>query len=207
MNFAEGGSSNDYITRTAISQCNVVKPDLLIAEFVHKNRSEGYRDGHAFQIGPWLWNNWYRRIGAAMRAPKGLKQEILKRQIAVNRFYHYYTDDFGFINTLKNVLLVQSFAKAIPIPYLLIWSEHEQMKDEKYLENPIIAPLMAALDKRHLTDFGIKDERISVDLAADNAHPGAQTQIIYASRLFDFFEKNIASRASQIGSLTADTVS
>ena len=107
MNFSEGGASNDYVARMAVSQCSVVKPDLLIAEFVFKNRSEGFIDGQNYQIGPWLWMNRLERFKAIRKAPKEMRKTIGKRLESVSHYYEYFNNEIGYLNTLKNMLLVQ----------------------------------------------------------------------------------------------------
>ena len=188
MNFAEGGSSNDYVSRTLLAQCSVVQPDLLIAEFVFKNRTEAFLDGHPFQIGPWTWQRWFRRIALACRAPRGRKKEILQRLTKANHYYKYYTDEQGFMNSIRNILLIQSFCQANNIRCILSWIEHDAIHDKKYRDDAVIAPMIQILDKRRFCDFGIRDPDILVDLAGDELHPGPKSQDIYAQRLLEFYE-------------------
>lgn len=187
MNFAEGGASNDYVARMAISQCHRVRPDLLVAEFVFKNRSEGFLEGSPFQVGSWLLLNWRERRRALREAPAALRDTIRGRLEAIKHYYAWYNDEHGFLNVLKNMLLVQGFCQARHIPYFLIWTEHEQLESTALTENPVLSPLLDVLDRNRLCDFGIADEDIYVDKGADQAHPGPQSQLIYSARLAQFY--------------------
>jgi hypothetical protein len=196
MNFSEGGASNDYVARMAVTQCQNATPNLLVAEFVFKNRSEGFNDGQPYQIGPWLWLDWLKRLKALKQTPKHLRPTLKQRLKAINHYYNYYNDELGFLNILKNMLLVQNVCQARKIPYLLVWTEYQQLNDEKLKENPVLSPLLNCLDRRYLCDFGIADPEISVDHGADDAHPGPQSQEIYTSKLFDFYQSAYSSDTS-----------
>jgi len=91
LNFSASAESNDYITRTIISQCNEVKPDLLIICFTHSNRTEYVSDKKILSILPGRTNY------------KHNKDRFIEEAID---YYNYFTEEMGFINTLKNMLLL-----------------------------------------------------------------------------------------------------
>jgi hypothetical protein len=78
LNFSEGGASNDYITRTVLTQCAQVRPDLVIAQFSQMSRSEAFVDGEPYSIGPWysLSLSAWRRI---LHVPWKHKRTVLRR--------------------------------------------------------------------------------------------------------------------------------
>ena len=51
MNFAQGGASNDYVTRTLVEQSSRVRPDVILAGFTHMHRFELFEDATAFHMG------------------------------------------------------------------------------------------------------------------------------------------------------------
>ena len=53
INFAEGGASNDYITRTLIEQSSRVRPDVIVAGFTYMNRFELFDQTTAWNFGSW----------------------------------------------------------------------------------------------------------------------------------------------------------
>jgi len=192
MNFAQGGASNDYIVRTALTQCGAVKPDLLVVEFVFKNRTEGFLDGVPFTIGPWLWRTGsIGRLLLSRTAPQGVRQRALRRLRAVDHYYRYYADELGFLNSLRHILLVQSFCYAKHIELIVSWSEHRELSHPKYVRNPAIAPLIPLVDLHSLCKFAIEEPPITVDRAADGQHPGPESQKIFAQALLAFYCRRV----------------
>ena len=197
VNFSEGGASNNYTARMAVTQCSKVKPSLLVTEFVFKNRSEGFIDGKPFQVGPWLLMNAWQRLKTALSTPKKNRRLLRQRLSQVNHYYSYYQEEQAFIDTLKNILLVQSYCKAEKIPCMLFWTEFKQLEESRFTGNPVLAPLIAAIDKRCFCDFSITDEDIFVDRAADNSHPGPKSQQLFADKLMAFYERHYPGAAQR----------
>ena len=123
-----------------------------------------------------------------------MKNIIRERLKMIHHFYSFYNDEHGFLNVLKNMLLVQSFCKANNIPYQLVWTEHDQINDPTMTSSPVLAPLLKALDRQLICPFGITDSDICVDKAADQAHPGPQSQKLYADRLSEFTQLHVFNK-------------
>ena len=169
MNFSEGGASNDYIARTAISQAAAVHPDVLLVLFTHQHRTEIVTDeGALLSVGPWA-------------AEEG--QEL------ADYYYLYYTPQIGFINTVKNALLLQYFCRVNRIAYIFDWLGGAQLDDAVYLDNPICSAVAELLDRDHLCAAAslLVDDRL--DVAVDGRHAGAKSQRRFGRRMFECFRR------------------
>jgi hypothetical protein len=173
MNFAQGSASNDYIARTAVSQCAAARPDLLLVHFTDCARKE-HIDG----------------MKITNLLPAGELDEL------ACAFYSSYTADEGLLNAVKNVLLVQLYCDSHHIPYLLCWSDHPRLTP-RYARHPVCGPLISLINREHFCAFSLKDKDLVVDLARDLKHPGPRSNEIFAERLYQrFLELAEAKRPS-----------
>lgn len=165
MNFGMGGQSNDYIARNIIVQCNEVKPDLLVILFTYPSRIEYLEKKNIRSIGIWNVNddNDSNAIG----------------------YYTYYTDEIGYKNLIKNILLVQYFCKAKNIDYIFSLIECKYLLKNKFAHNIACKSLADLLDKKYICDFTIK----CLDRAADNLHYGSKSHNAFAENLIKFYSK------------------
>lgn len=168
LNFANSGRSNDYICRTLLRQCEAVKPELIVALFTNMNRIEYVDKG---MVSPILVQN-------------GMKEEC-----AIN-YYEYYTEEIGFINTMKNMLLLQYYCKLNRIKYIISFYELDKFSKKRYLYNTVCKQFLDKIDRKCF----FKNKFPKVDLAADNDHPGPKSNKIYAEKLFEFFRDNIREK-------------
>ena len=185
LNFSEGGASNDYIARTLLAQCSAVKPDLVVALFTFMNRGEGFADTGPYSVGPWMWRGPLSRAWSYRLLVGSRRRAIFRRLRHAERYYAYYSDELGFLNTLKDILLVQYYCQANNLKCLLGWVQYTCLSDSRFLEIPAFSQLASLIDRRHFYPFSIRDGDINVDLAADDAHPGPKSQEIFTSRLMD----------------------
>jgi hypothetical protein len=162
MNFAVGGVSNDFITRTILSQCKRVKPDLLIILFSYVSRTE-YVEGKIIEP----------------------IYSYAKFEVARD-YYIYYTEEIGFINFLKNLLLIQYFCKVHDINYIFCAIEYKRLNHGRIRSNAIIKSLIKLVDKQYFCDFTLGKE----DQAVDRWHRGPKSNEIFANKLLKFYAKN-----------------
>ncbi|MBW2977249.1 hypothetical protein KY331_00230 [Candidatus Woesearchaeota archaeon] len=173
MNFSVYGVSNDHITRNFLIQCNEVKPDLAIVLFSKMSRTEYLNGKDVKGIGIW----------GTERRSETIRQEVLD-------YYTYYTDQIGFVNLVKNILLVQNFCNSKKIDYIFcIHNGTGDLVNEKYLKNPVCSQLVNLIDRNYLCDFGLE----KIDVAADNEHPGPKSNKLFAEKLFKFYEEKITN--------------
>jgi|GEM_PF-5020454 len=168
LNFSVPDHSNDYITRILIDQANRVKPNMIIANFTHSNRTE-YIDGDKVSY---------------------IFPESAQFSSDAQNYYSYYTDELGFINTVKNMLLLQFFCRTNNIALMISWIELEKLTDNKFTSNPVCSSFLSLLDKKSLCDFRLN----YYDYASDKNHPGLKSNIQFAYQLFKFYKKSFSNR-------------
>ena len=155
-NFAQGGASNDYVARSLLMECQIAQPDIVIAQFTYKNRTE-YNGGGipGEMIGPWC------------------------TQEHVLHYYAYYSDRDGVIGGLKNLLLLQLFCETREIEFYYS-SEDRDLLNISWPEDNRVTRLY----RDSISAEGRVDSRIwngpSQDLAKDGWHPGRTQQARHA---------------------------
>ena len=180
MNFGMWGHSNDYISRTLLKQMNLVKPDLILVYFTVSSRKE-YVSGN-------------KHINLNMG---GIRQRDLEE---MKNYLAYYSDELGFINALKNMLLLQYYCKLHNIDYIFSWLDRSSFGSQKFTSNPICSQFIELIDKKYLCDFTLK----ILDRAADKrtvdgierGHPGPKSNKLFAEKLFKFYEERILNKSN-----------
>lgn len=188
LNFSQGGASNDYISRTLLSQCAEVTPHLILAQFTTRIRTEGFANAQPFSIGAGMWPSWSlcrRFLGVAQEH----KRAVFSRLRCAAGYSQYYSAELGFLNALRNILLVQCYCQANGIACVMSWRDHRHLADPEFADNPALAPFVKLIDRTMLADFAIGDPDICVDRAADHRHPGPLANAAFAARLLDFHER------------------
>jgi hypothetical protein len=183
LNFAMPGASNDYIVRTIITQCEKFRPDVAVVLFSHVERAE-YIDEETLGERVWTVAPWWTtdEVYAHLRPPTGDAKKRIKiiREASIG-YFTYSTPANSISRFLKNVLLVQYYFEAKKIPYVFHWVEYAQFD---YLQQHFALCSMAGLLKReHFIDYS-SPGKYWCDRAADNAHPGPQSNTNIANALF-----------------------
>lgn len=205
LNFSQSLASASYVTRTLMTQCDAVRPDLVVAVFSDMKRAECFVDGASAGIVPRRYP-WYRRWWALRPGWQRRLRRMLpgaeSRSIAGERlrlWNHYaglFSPEAAFVNTLTNILLLQSFCQARRINCLISWVQHRNLRDPRFLENPLIAPSIRLLDGQKFCSFSIVDADICTDKAADGIHPGAASNAAFAERLVPLYMRMRAMSAA-----------
>jgi hypothetical protein len=165
LNFAECGASNDYIARTLLMQFGGFRPDFVLINFTFQTRKE-YVDGDSIEVvGPWTH----------LDTPHEPSMD----------YFAYFTNEIGFINSVKNMLLIQYYCQANDIPYLFAWTDGRNLKDPEYMSNPVCKAYVDQLDKTYLADFTLQFD----SAARENFHPGPKVNEDFAARLFDLYQQ------------------
>jgi hypothetical protein len=170
LNISMSGASNDAISRLLITQVNNIKPDLLIVNFTASARKEHVRDGEIM------------RITAHSSGPVGTSP-------AEVAYHNFYTPEDGFINAIRNILLIQYLCKFMNIPYIFTWWDHQLLDDPDLVNLPICSDLLECIDHTRLVKISIDDTDIRMDLARDCAHPGPQSHRQFAKLVLEHFNK------------------
>jgi hypothetical protein len=172
QNFSQIGASNNYITRTLITQCNRARPTLAVAAFTHANRTE-YLDGaSARNIGYW---NISDPVSEELRATSPGKC-----------FFNQYSDAQGWHNLLTNMVLFQSAMQCRQIPYLMIWVDVERFEGCGETIPPALKAYFSVLDQSRISKLSIKQPHIRVDIS--DGHPGPVSHERFSAALANEFE-------------------
>jgi hypothetical protein len=186
LNFAMPGASNDYIVRTMISQCQKVKPDLAVVLFSHAERAE-YIDEESLGNRVWTAAPWWaeEETYPHLKPPsKDASERIGILRNASIGYLYYSTPANASARFLRNALLMQYYLDSSHIPFVMHWADHSQFP---YLDNHFaLSPMAALLRRDHFIDCSHASE-FWMDLAADKAHPGPQSNTNLAKALFDTY--------------------
>lgn len=102
-------------------------------------------------------------------------------------YFAWFTNEMGFINSVRNILLVQTFCQIKQIPYIFSWFDHRYLDDPKYMNNPTCRAYADQLDRKRMTDFNVKYDQ--TDVARDNYHPGPRSNEEFSVRLFELYKQ------------------
>ena len=198
LNFSMIGASMDYIARVIVSQCQRIKPDLVIGALSPSSRTEYITDeadryftGKAVTFNPSMYNllmhhdenEFFQQRTSCLSADD--HEELLG---AVEGFYTYYTSKVGLINRLKNIMLVQQFCNANKIPHVF-WALHRfGLEKESIGQLPLsVRALAECLDYSRIYTHGILHP--NHPKAADGVHPGTEVNRDVAAHLWNFFAR------------------
>jgi len=169
QNFAQIGGSNRYVARTIIEQCALVRPDLAIVMFTHRNRME-YLDGERVRnIGSW-------NLEPAAPDSPGV------------RFFEQYNDNLGSFDLLRNMRLVQNFFQLRGIPYFFAWVDIDEFAALRRSNISVIREIANEIDINRLARVSIKQRGIKVDVVL--GHPGQESHRRFAAELLRDFESS-----------------
>lgn len=174
LNFSQGGASQDYISRTLISQIARVKPDLVLAGFTFRDRFEIASGEVSVAIMPQLL------------------EPVLKGTIHYDRVAHRVlamSDDDVIMYDIKNILLVSYCCAVRQVP--LVFCTVEDLRHECDETFPsrhrtvLSSPFVDEIDLRMLAE--IRGAR--VDIAADGKHPGPRSNENIAAAFWKTYEE------------------
>ena len=160
LNMGQSGAPNDYISRVAITQAAALKPSLLIALFSKISRKEHFSDQGLRHIGPWQ-----------------------EDEIALG-YYSIYTEEAGLLNTLRNMLLLQSFCQAKGVAWVIGALEADKFANICEHPNKLIATFANLIDWSRY--FAFTPHGCGDDCGRDGIHPGVRANQAFAERLFEF---------------------
>lgn len=199
LNFSQIGASMDYIARVLVSQCQKIKPDLVLGALSPSSRTEYFSDeseryftDKAVTFNPSMYNllqhhdenEFFQQRTASLNEDD--HDELLT---AVEGFYTCYTSRVGLINRLKNILLIQQYCDAHAIPHAL-WTLHRfSLEKEIAMFNmplPVsITALADCIDYSRIYTHDILPR--NYQKAADDVHPGPDVNRGVAQRLWEFY--------------------
>ncbi len=197
LNFSQGGASNDYIARTLLSQCAGATPDVMLILLTNQGRSEriyeeegreGRRKFFVQAIMPWMPIKPIERLPPRFQPATDAERSRMEENLAAaTHFYALYNDALGMLQTIKNILLLQSFCASREIEYTISWAEWRSLEDPSVRQNPFFAPLIKLIDFRRLCNFSLTDPDFYLDASAEGVHPGPRSHQKFAQRLFEVY--------------------
>ncbi len=203
QNFAEVGAANTTIARAVVTQCSVVRPDLVLVHFSDFQRTQTYIEGQPYRVGPWLVQGG---VELATTAPG--QRELAAEQI--RRAQHYYRFAVGTENpederdfdprfeatlleeTLRSILLVQLFCASRGITAVATCDRSDALLGNAVRSHPTLAPLAAAVDPSFLGSPRIWS--VDGDAAADEGHAGPERHDRFARAMFEWYERTQPAR-------------
>lgn len=192
MNFGLPGVSNDFITRTALRQCSLERPDVAIVQLTFMSRSELFLEDHLVRVSPWMNQSFLSRARYVLkhhRTTLRVAWTHLTKATALQRSRTILDDT---MRTIQNILLLQDFFRGQRIQHAITWLQHPCLKKRKTLrDNQYAQPLIKQIRKDSFCNFGILDPNIKQDLAVDGEHVGPVTHIAFGDRLFEFLAEQV----------------
>lgn len=202
MNFSQCGASNEYISRTLISQSAAERPDLVIAHFTHIERLDYYlneSDRNAFgaseasvgfvSIGPWLAGSGdgpgITDSGQISRNTRRLGKRL--RRWAKLHYEDLLTPENALANALHHLLLLQFFCASQSIPLLCCCIDHKFLFGDLVRSQPALAHLASLLDRRVIMEIGLRDKEVYVDRSSVRDYPGSASHSLLAQALWNRF--------------------
>lgn len=196
QNFAQSGASNERIATTLISQCERLRPDLVIGQFTYGHRIDYLTGPHVIKLGKWL-------LSVSIDDDSSQVRRLAKD--AAGKYFGVHTEEMGVADAFRSMLLVQNYCEARAIPYLTWWVVDRGQALRRVKANPMCAALARMVNQAHFCDVGT--QRLAIDLADDGWHPGPKAQVAIAQAVFDAYKGAAAVRNDRAARLAhADDV-
>jgi hypothetical protein len=212
LNLSQSVASADYVTRTLITQCARVQPNLVVAHYSGFTRAEHLMRDGSLGLMPvrlnWLKRLWTLRPGWRRRLARWMPRATTRREAyrVLQAWEHYsglFNAETGFMRVLTNVLLLQEFCRAREIECLISWTQHHKLFEARFARHAAIAPLIALLDWKRICPFSLADRELKLDLAADGIHPGPRSSRRFAECLEELYTKLAARKGTPSKELRA----
>jgi len=194
LNFSLEGASNNYITRTILSQCSQIKPNLVIIYFTHCERSERIKNSSILNVAPFVLNH---------NNPNFNPRD--KHVIKTSSFYDFYTDEIGFMNLIKNIFLLQNHFKRYKIKYIFSCVDIDMFSNVKFTSNLACKQYLDLIDMNHICGFKLQqidnglDRKTKINEKGEvvvGGHPGPKSNKLFARKLFKFYRERIANKSN-----------
>ena len=178
LNFSQGGASNDYIVRTLIEQISYtqIQPDLIIVGFTSLNRFEFFDE---------IDNIVYQFLPQIIEKKKS-RERAEKMRRAAELYLAGTNENYEIIRFAKNVLLLQSYCKNKRIPMIFLFFPLKESESSflSKISTPYTASILGEIEMQYCVPLSNK---MFVDKAADNAHPGSKSQVLIAKSVWETF--------------------
>jgi len=187
-NFAEGGSSNGYIARAVITQCEQVRPDLVAVELASMTRGEVVMAGRTARTGDWLTETTRASIESLPNEHfRKLGRELIRRSSAYERFA---TPLQFAVDTMLNMMLVRSYCAAAGIRAIASVDCLSDLREIAAEHRPAGELLTVLDDGQFLMPTSMRHLMKDDDRAADGGHPGVVTHRRHADALLEFLQQS-----------------
>jgi len=164
MNFSIGAASNSFLVRTLIAQSNVRKPDILICNFAPMQFLEYKSEDKTSSLCPFVHIKEIEKIENV-----------------------YFNDLNIFVETVKNMLLMQYYCQSKNIKFIFSWIQMPKL--QQYLQEVKNTHRFLIEELKLKYFLGKSINQIKTDFAADSTHGGPLTNRNYAELLLKKFIK------------------
>lgn len=196
LNFSEGGTSCDYISRVLISQADRVRPDLIIISPSGMHGSEYFNEdlsvmaNRGFNFARGVKRYAPKSPEESLRQPAGVDLPDSQWKVVLSAalgLLSFQTREVALVAYLKNMLLLQYYCQAKSIPYL-IWSLKKDSLETTLSKRQWPSNILALLDTLE------RDKVVSIDVeslprGADGRHPGAEANRSTSEALIQALDK------------------
>ena len=193
LNFSQAGASTDYTCRVLLQQCEVTRPDLVVAVLSPMNRVEYFLDDNISNL-PNQHVNILPFLGNSLAHANNNKTSVLTQQEksallqSVDAYYTFYTDRQGANNQINCILLLQNYLANRRIPYLIwVFDQHHHKSKETLTKNSVLSDLAEMVDEEKLLSIAYEG---SSPRAADGIHVGPEAQKRISLQLMNAYRDN-----------------
>lgn len=171
-NFADCGLSTDAAVRELLVQCAAFRPDLVLFQTAPPRRADGVLGGAGYPIGRWHGSAESARTAREAPLTGGLRPRLREQSARARAFLRFCDDEQGLLQTVRALLLAQSFLRAEGLRGVAIAREPGPLVSEFAREHGVIGPLLELLDRRFFrADVSLAG---GAEPAARGEHPGAR---------------------------------
>ncbi len=173
MNFSECGASNSLTARMLVTQCNAVRPDLILIQIAEDRRVELLDATSGWNGGPWFA---LKEVKKQIKKAPDLSREERKRMfemLARGRAYlDYCTPHQGLYETLIELLLMHETTLRLGVESLAVGKELGRFQAQATLQDPRLGPLVRCLRPNWLRDVPVAETFAQDTSGVDEHHMG-----------------------------------
>ena len=188
MNFAEDGVSNAHIARMVLTQCDAVRPDVVLVNFADPMRFEDYansEDGSTFAIGDWLDKGHLKRSVASLPPKHPMRKKLRDHYRRWLAYLAFCTPSNAQLDAIRNVLLVQNYLRSHDIPAIATIRNEHGLGRNNAASDPVLGPLFRQIDPSFLAPVSLESAHVQPDRATDGVHYGPRSHEALAAKLVE----------------------
>jgi hypothetical protein len=173
MNFSECGASNSLIARMLVTQCNAVRPDLVLIQIAEDRRVELIDATSGLNGGPWFaLKEVKKQIKKAPDLSRDERKNMLEILARGRSYLEYCTPQQGLYETLIELLLMHETASRLGVDAFAVGKELERFSSEGTSNDPRLGPLVRCMRPGFLRDVPVAETFTGDTSGVDEHHMG-----------------------------------